>query len=106
MKQAIKHRKILLKKVKHSILWLGLLISLPNIAFAGTKVGEIIGYLCDWLSGEVGAAIAVLVVIYSGYEMLEGRLEKKTLAGRCIAIGLIIGGAVVATNVFHIGEFS
>jgi type IV secretory pathway VirB2 component (pilin) len=105
MKQAIKYQNILLKKVKHSILWLSVLLTLPSIAFAGTKVAEIVGYLCDWLSGEVGAAIAVLVVIYSGYEMLEGRLEKRTLAGRCIAIGLIIGGAYIATDIFHIGDF-
>ena len=74
---------------------------LPNMAFASTTaVGEIIGNLCDWLSGEVASAVAALVVIYSGYEMLNGEIDKMKFGHRTAAMGLIVGGSYIAKTIF------
>lgn len=105
MNESTKQKTNHSKWIKKFVLVIGGFIAIPQAAFAQTAVAEIIGYACSWLSGEIGAAIAVLVVIHSGYEMLSGESDKKKLATRCIAIGLIIGGAYIATDVFHIGGF-
>ena len=80
------------------------LATLPNIAFAGNPVGNhsavytIIYNICDWLSGEIAAAFAALVIIWSGYEMLKGQLDKEVFIHRCVGIGLAVGGAFITTN--------
>lgn len=80
------------------------LILLPSIANANTEVGRIISSACDWLSGEVGAGIAVLAVIYTGYEMISGEIDKKKFAIRCVAIGMIVGGAYITTNILGVSN--
>lgn len=87
-------------------IWLTLysFVAIPNIVYANTVVGKIIGYACDWLSGEIGVGIGTLVIIYSGFQMLEGHIELKNLVTRGIGVGVIIGGAYIGGNVFHIGS--
>lgn len=88
--------------IKKTIFVTSALIALPTSAFATTEVGRIIGAACDWLSGEVGASIAVLAVIYTGYEMISGEIDKKKFAIRCVAIGMIVGGAYITTNILGV----
>lgn len=84
--------------IKKIILTLGGMILIPNIAFA-TAVGKVVENLSEWLSGEIAGAVVVLVVIYSGYEMLHGEIDKRTFAVRLAAAGLIFGGSTIAKTI-------
>ena len=90
--------------LKNIALTLSAFFAMPNFAFANTVVGKIIGYGCDWLSGEIGVGIGTLVIIYSGFQMLEGHIELRTLVSRGIGVGIMVGGAYIASDVFHIGS--
>jgi len=91
-------------QLKKTIFILLSLTILPTVAIASTEVGRIISSACDWLSGEVGAGIAVLAVIYTGYEMISGEIDKKKFAIRCVAIGMIVGGAYITTNILGVSS--
>ena len=87
-------------KIKSSII-LFLLLS-PSLAFAQTEVGRIVRDVCTWLSGEIAGGIAVLAVIYSGYEIMQGEIEKKRFVARIIGIGLVVGGAYITNNILGV----
>lgn len=93
--------KFIFKKIISFVWGLGII---PSLAHANTEVGRIISSACDWLSGEVGAGIAVLAVIYTGYEMISGEIDKKKFAIRCVAIGMIVGGAYITTNILGVSN--
>ena len=93
------------QRLKKIILSIGFIFGIPQIAFAQTAVAEIIGYGCSWLSGEVGACVGVAIIIFSGYEALNGKIEKEKAFYRAVGIGLIIGGSYIATDIFHIGGY-
>tara|TARA_R110000868_G_scaffold223437_4_gene475337 strand:- start:200 stop:508 length:309 start_codon:yes stop_codon:yes gene_type:complete len=93
------HKKNGRKRWVNLILVVSTLVLLPGLAIAGTKVGEVIGNVCDWLSGEVASGISALVVIYSGYEMLHGDIDKMKFGVRAVAIGLIVGGSYITRSI-------
>lgn len=69
----------------------------------GDDVTTIIYNICAWLSGAPGVGAGILAVIYSGYEMLGGEIDKRKMLIRSIAIALIIGGAYIGKNVLMRG---
>lgn len=71
---------------------------LPSITYAASEVSKIINKLCDWLSGDIAGAISVLAVVYSGYEMLQGEIDKMKFMTRCMGIGLVVGGSYITQN--------
>lgn len=75
----------------------------PGIVFADSVVATVINNACDWLSGEIAGAISVLIVVWSGFEMLNGELEKKKFITRLVGVGLIYGGSYLAKSVFFKG---
>lgn len=111
----IKPHKFSLKKRSSAIknqwqkLLLALLCYFPVGAYAGLSGGSddtvttIIYNLCNWLSGTPAVAVGILAVAYSGYEMLEGQIEKRTLITRCVAIGLIIGSTYIGKEIIMKG---
>ena len=102
-KNAKSMQKLLTLTKKSLLVWSAYII-FPSIAFAGgDTVSAVIKNLTDYLSGTIAIAIGVLAVIYSGYEMLIGEIDKRALMTRCIAIGVIIGGSWFASNVIMKG---
>jgi type IV secretory pathway VirB2 component (pilin) len=96
--------KDLIRLIKNSVIAFYVLLVIPNVAFATTTVvGQIIGYACEWLSGEIGIGLGMLVIIISGFQMLEGHIDAKALGSRAIGVGMIVGGAYIGTNIFHLG---
>lgn len=69
----------------------------------GDDITTILYNICDYLSGAPGVGVGVLTVIYSGYEMLSGEIDKRKMLIRSIAIALIIGGAYIGKNVLMKG---
>lgn len=78
---------------------------LPQYAFAydGDTATTIIYNICAFLSGAFGVGFGVLGVIYSGFEMMGGEIEKKSLLIRALAISLIVGGAYMGKQVLMRG---
>lgn len=68
-------------------------LSLSQPAFASDAVTEIVFNLCDYLSGNVAKAIAVLVIIALGYRTLAGRMDWRVAGTIAVGLGLIIGGS-------------
>ena len=66
-------------------------------------ITQVIYNICDWLSGTPAIGIGILTVIWSGYEMLHGEIDKRKMIVRCIALGLIIGGAYLGTQIIMKG---
>jgi type IV secretory pathway VirB2 component (pilin) len=80
------------------------LLSISPSAFADDDTVTTVVYnVCDWLSGTPAVAVGVLAVIYSGYEMLHGDINKKHLIVRCVAIGMIIGGSYIGKQIIMKG---
>lgn len=92
-------------KAKNFILEILVLASISQTALAdtGDTITTVVYNLCDWLSGVTAIAVGVLVVIWSGYEMLHGDIDKKKMLIRCAAIGLIIGGSYYGKSVIMKG---
>lgn len=61
----------------------------------GDTVTTFIYNLVDWFSGNIAVAIGILVVIWSGYEMLHGEIDKRKFLIRGVAIAVIIGGSYI-----------
>ncbi|TAK77635.1 MAG: hypothetical protein EPO11_02400, partial [Gammaproteobacteria bacterium] len=101
----LKNKDKKLRRIKKWFLVSSVFFALPQAAFAQTKVGEIVGYLCDWLSGEIACSIAVLVIIYCGYKLIRGQQTVHEFGLYAIGMGLVIGGATIATDIFHIGGY-
>ena len=66
-------------------------------------ITQVIYNICDWLSGTPAIGIGILTVVWSGYEMLHGEIDKRKMIIRCIALGLIIGGAYLGTQIIMKG---
>lgn len=75
-----------------------------SFSFGGSDtITQVIYNICDWLSGTPAIGIGILTVIWSGYEMLHGEIDKRRMITRCIALGLIIGGAYLGTQIIMKG---
>ncbi len=74
-----------------------------SLGFGSDTVTSVIYNICDWLSGTPAIGIGILTVIWSGYEMLHGEIDKRKMITRCIALALIIGGAYLGTEIIMKG---
>lgn len=90
-------------KAKKILIGGSILGAISPSAFASDAITTVVYNVCDWLSGVVAIAVGVLVVIWSGYEMLQGNINKGKLLVRCVAIGLIIGGSYYAKSILMKG---
>lgn len=70
----------------------------PHPVCAATIVSTIVRNGTDWLSGEIAGCLAIIFVIYSGYECMGGRLQLQTVALRVIGIGIVIGGSTICSK--------
>lgn len=97
-------------KPSTTLLRLSNLLSVSSSSFASSlglggtdTITQVIYNICDWLSGTPAIGIGILTVIWSGYEMLHGEIDKRKMLIRCIALGLIIGGAYLGTQIIMKG---
>jgi type IV secretory pathway VirB2 component (pilin) len=92
------------KNIKHVFIKFLLLLSISPTALADDDTVTTVVYnICDWLSGAPAVAVGVLAVIYSGYEMLHGDINKKHLIVRCVAVAIIIGGSYIGKQIIMKG---
>lgn len=91
---------------RHKKIWF-LIVFFSSNAFARSNaVVTIVHNLTDYLSGEIAAAISVLVIIYSGYELIGGQISKNNFFVRIAAVGLIFGGSYIASDYIFRGVMS
>lgn len=69
----------------------------------GDTITQIISNICTYLSGAPAVGIGTLAIIYSGYEMYHGEIDKKKMLVRCLAIAITIGGAYIGKNILMAG---
>lgn len=76
------------------------LIALPQMAFASSDVVTTVVYnFCDWLSGPLAAAIAILGCIGVGYACFIGHISKEKFFYMLLGLGFIIGGSYFAKSI-------
>lgn len=83
-----------LKFIRHRLIAFIIFLISPTLALASSDtISMFIGNICDYLSGDLARASAILITIYLGYRMMMGSLERLPFIFAIIGMGLIIGSA-------------
>jgi len=69
---------------------------LPSLALAsdnGDMISTVLTNLTDFITSTVGSLLAIIAVVWTGFGMYKGTLEKEKALNRMIGIGIVLSGS-------------
>lgn len=95
-----KHYLLILKEKKNQFFIL-MMSLLPDYAFAADRdaIVTIVYNVCNYLSNVVAVALGILAIIWLGFEMMSGHMERKKAISIGIGIGIAIGASYLGKHV-------